>query len=173
MSLPSPLCSAPHGHLLAAIDPNFDSDHAKSRSRLRESIIDIRPQRVKRKPSLQVPFGARDLGPVQPSRHAHLDSLRTKSLGVLDRSPHRPPKSDSLLELLGNLLSLKLRVQLGLMNLLNVDVNFAPCAMFDFFFEPVDLGPLAPDDYARSRGVDDDLQLVRRPLDVDVRDASA
>ena len=35
----------------------------------------------------------------------------------------------------------------------------------------VDLGPLAADDDARARGVDVDLQLVRRALDLDLRDA--
>src|SRR5437870_1300303 len=173
MSLPSSLRNPSHLHLLAAIDPNLYSDDAESRSRLSKSVIDIRAQRVKRKPALQVPFGARDLGAIQPSRHANLDPLRAKPLSVLDRSPHRSPESDSLLELLRDLLSLKLCVKLGLMDLLNVDVNFAPGAVFDFFFELVDLGPFASDDYAGSRSVDDYLQLVGRTLDVDVRDARA
>src|SRR5437867_6128659 len=139
--------------------------------RLGEPIVDIGAQRVKRKPTLQVPFGARDLGSIQPTRHANLDALRAKPLSVLDSAPHRATESYSLLELLSDLLGLQLRVQLRLMDLLNVDVDLAPGSVFDLLLELVDLSPFAADDNARTRGVDDNLQLVSRALDVDVRNA--
>ena len=59
------------------------------------------------------------------------------------------------------------------MNLLNVDVDLASCSVFDLLLELVDLSPFAADDDARTRGVDDDLQLVSRALDVNVRNARA
>src|SRR5207248_2053172 len=41
---------------LAAIHPSLDADHAVSRMRLSEAVIDVGPQGVERKLSLQVPF---------------------------------------------------------------------------------------------------------------------
>ena len=59
------------------------------------------------------------------------------------------------------------------MNLLNRNQNFASRTRSDVAFELVDLCAFAADDDARSRRVDDDLQAIRRALDVNVRHASA
>src|SRR5205085_4474121 len=120
---------------------------------------------------LQVPLAAGDLGAVQAARHTHLDALRPEALGVLDRAPHGAAKGDALFELLGDLLGLQLRVQLRLVNLLDVDVDLAARALFDLLLELIDLRALAPDDDAGARGVDDDLQLVGGALDIDAGDA--
>src|SRR5215470_5809567 len=128
---------------------------------------------MQRQPALEVPLRARDLGSVQPARHSHLDPLRAKPLRVLDRPPHRTAKRDSFLELLRDLFGLKLCVQLGLVDLLYIYVDLAAGSLFDLALELVDLRALSADDDSRPRSVDDDLELVGRSLDVDVRDTGA
>src|SRR5262249_40105535 len=114
-----------------------------------------------------------DFRPVQPSGNSNLDPLRSETLGILDGSSHCATESDSLFELLSNLLRLKLRVQLRLMDFLNVHVHFSPGAILDLLFELIDFSTLATDDNSRTRGVDDDLQLVGRALDINVRHSRA
>ena len=60
--------------------------------------------------------------------------------------------------------------ELGLLDLLDVDEDLPPGALLDLVLELVDLGPLATDDDAGTRGVDVELEVVRRPLDLDLRD---
>src|SRR5262245_27478266 len=141
--------------------------------RLGEAVVDVRSQSVKRQASLQVPLRAGDFGSVQPSGDANLNALSPKPLRVLYRTSHRATKGDSFFELLSDLLSLQLRVQLGLMDLLNVDEYLAPGSVLDLQFELVDLSPFATDDDTGPRSVDDDLQPVGGALDIDVRNSGA
>ena len=60
----------------------------------------------------------------------------------------------------------ELRVDLRLVDLENVDKDFAIRAPPDIVLEPVDLYALAADDDPGTRGQDVDLQLVGRALDV-------
>src|SRR4029434_9023472 len=61
------------------------------------------------------------------------------------------------------------RIELGLLDLEDVDEHLATRRLLQLLPELVDLRPLAADDDARARGVDVDLQLVRRALDFDPR----
>src|SRR6185369_9122310 len=97
---------------------------------------------------------------VQAARDAHLDALRAEALGILDGATHGAAKRDALFKLLGDLLGLKLRVQLRLVNLLDVDVDLTAGALFDLLLQLIDLRALAPDDDGGA-------------LDVDARNAGA
>src|SRR5262245_51394460 len=109
--LPSCLRTASHGHLVASVDPDLPADHSERRSRLGKPVVDIRAKCVKRQSPLQVPLGTRYFSAVQPAGDAHFDALCSKSLGAFHRAPHRAAKRDALLELLSDLLGLKLGVQ--------------------------------------------------------------
>src|SRR5439155_7858687 len=65
----------------------------------------------------------------------------------------------------------ELRVELGLLDLLNVDEHLAAGPLLDFLLQLVHLGAFAADDDAGLRGVDVDLQLVRGALGLDLRDS--
>src|SRR5437867_3793925 len=56
-------------------------------------------------------------------------------------------------------------------HLLDVEVDFLPGPGLKLVLEPFDLGPLPPDDDARSRRVDRDPCAARGALDVDPGDA--
>src|SRR5436309_11030177 len=55
-----------HVEDLALVDPDLHADRAVGRARLGEAVIDVGADRVQRELAVQVPFRARDLGPVQP-----------------------------------------------------------------------------------------------------------
>ena len=66
-------------------------------------------------------------------------------------------------QLTGNRFRHQLRVELGALDLLNVDVNrHDPTCLHQVVTELVDLGTLAADDDSGPRGVDRDPQLVGR-----------
>src|SRR5204862_7579954 len=121
----------------------------------RETVIDVRAQGVQRELALQVPLAASDLSAVQAATHLHLDSLRAKAERLFDGLAHRAPESDALLELGRDLLGLQLRVELGLVDLLDRNQHFASGLHREIALELVDLRALAADDDSRSRGVDD------------------
>src|SRR3989442_14387929 len=128
---------------------------------------------MQRQLALQVPLAAGYLGPIESTADFHLDALRAESQRLFHRFSHRPAKRNSLLELRSDFLRLQLRVQFRLMNLLNRNQHFAARARRDVALQLIDLGAFATDDDARTRSIDDDLQAIRRPLDVYVRDARA
>src|SRR4030095_16949817 len=128
---------------------------------------------VHRQLALQVPLAARDFRAIEPATDLHLNSLSPEPQRLSHGLAHRPAESNSLLELCGNLLGLQLSVQLRLMNLLNRNQDFPARTRRDVTFQLIDLRPLAPNDDARTRGIDNDLQAVGGPFDINVRDASA
>src|SRR4030095_12206277 len=128
-------------------------------------------ERLQRELPVQVPLGARDLGAVQAARHAHLDPARAEAQRRLDGLAHRAAERHALLELHRDRLGDRLAVELRLLDLLDVDEDLAVGPLLDLGLQLVDFRPLAADDDARARGVDVDLQLVGRALDLDLADA--
>ena len=128
---------------------------------------------MQRQTTLQIPFGAGDLGTVQAAGDHHLNTLCPESLRFFYRLFHRPAKSDTLFELLSDLLGLKLSVQFRMMDLLDRDKHFAARLTGKIFAKLVDLRPFASDDNSWPRGVDDDLHAGSRAFDINMRDTAA
>src|SRR5581483_3954465 len=114
---------------------------------------------------------AGDLGAVQPAGDAHLDAAGAEAQRRFDRLAHRAAEGDAFLELHGDRLGNQLRVELRLLDLLDVDEDLAAGALLDFLLQLVDFRSLAADDDAGPRGVDVDLQPVDGALGLDLRHA--
>src|SRR5262249_32520044 len=123
--------------------------------------------------SVQRPFRAGDFRAVQPPGYSNLDAERAEALRLVDRLAHRPAERHALLQLLRDLFGLELGVQFGLLNLTDVDQDFAARAPADLLLQLVNLRAFAPDDDARPRRVDDDPEPVRGAVDLDLRNAGA
>src|SRR5262249_14796049 len=156
---------------LALVQPHLDPDLAVGRVRFREAVVDVGAQCLQRQLAVQVPLRARDFRAVQTARHAHFDPACTEAQRRFDRLAHGTAERDALLELHRHRFANQLCVELRLLDLLDVDEDLAVRPLLDLLLQLVDLGPLAPDDDAGPRGVDVDLQLVRRALGLDLRDA--
>src|SRR3954453_4670874 len=158
------------GHL-TLVDPHLHADRAVGRVGRGHTVVDVRLQRVQRQTAVLIPLGARDLGAVQTAADAHLDSFRAEAEGRLHRLLHRAAECDAALELRGDVLRHQLRVELRTLDLLDIDVDLAVDELLQLVAELVDFGSLAADDDPRARRVDVDAHLVRRALDVDLRDS--
>src|SRR5487761_1411676 len=119
---------------------------------------------MQRQTTLEIPLGTCNLVSVETAGDADLDSLAAEAERGVHALAHGAAETDALLKLegdvLGNQLSVKLRLD-----------DLAAGALLDVGLELVDLSTLAADDDARTRGADDETQLVARTLDFNRADA--
>src|SRR5580704_14705947 len=150
---------------IAAIDPGLHADDPVSRVRLGEAIVDVGAQRMQRQTTLQVPLRTSNFVAVQAARYADLDPLAAEAQRGVHTLTHSPAEAHTLLQLEGDILAHQLSVELRLVHFEDVDEDFPRGALLNVGLELVDLGALAADDDARTRGADDQTQLVTRTLD--------
>src|SRR5437588_2260848 len=156
---------------LAFEDPYFDADDSVRRLGQGQTVIDVGLERVQRKAPVLIPLGARDFGAVQAPAHADFDALRAEAESRFHGLLHGATEGDTALQLRGDVLSDQLSVKLRTLDFLDVDVDLAVDHLLQLVAQLVDLGALASDDDAGTRGVDIDAHLVGRALDVDLRDS--
>src|SRR5688572_19000785 len=154
---------------LTLVEPHLHANLPVGRVRFREAVVDVGAQRLQRKLSVQVPLGARDFCAVQPTGHTHLDPARAEAQRRFNRLAHRTAEGDALLELHRHRFGDQLRLQLRLLDLLDIDEDLPAGALLDLLLQLVDFRPLAADDDAGARGVDVDLQVVRRAFGFNAR----
>src|SRR5262245_42989146 len=159
------------GQHLALEDPHLDADGSERRVRLRQPVVDVRADRVERHAPFAIPLAPRDLRAAEAPRAGDPDPVGAQPERRGDRLLHRAPERHALLKLERHVLRHELRVELGMDDLLDVEVDLLRGAALDLVLELLDLGALAPDDDARPRGVDRDPRAVGGALDVDPRDA--
>src|SRR5688572_7441058 len=152
-------------------DPDLHANRSVRRVRRRETVVDVRAQGVQRHPPVAIPLAPCDLTAAQPARARDPDPIGAEPEGRRDRLLHRAAERHALLELERDVLGHELRVELGMDDLLDVEVDLLLRPLLQLVLQLLDLGALAPDDDARPRRVDRDPGAVRRALDVDARDA--
>src|SRR5450755_4374949 len=157
-------------HHFALEHPDLDSDDTVRRFRFRETVVDIRTQRVEWHPSLAIPLATRDFDAVQASRAHDLDALRAKAHRVLHCALHGAAEHDALLELLRDRVGDELRVDLGLADLLDVEPDFGAHHLAQVRAQRFDVLALLADHHAGTRTVDGDARVLGRALDRDLAD---
>src|SRR5215216_1075104 len=111
------------GHDLALVDPDLDADPAVGRLRLDEAVVDVGADRVQRDAALGVGLGATHLAAAQPARARDLDAVRAGADRGGERALHRAAEGHAVRQLLGDRLGDELRVELGPLDLVDVDVD--------------------------------------------------
>src|SRR5690348_3112597 len=101
---------------------------------------------MQRQAALQIPLGAGDFRSVQASTDANLDAFCAETQSRIDRLAHRAPESNALLQLHCDRLGDELGVQLGPVNLLNIDIDLAAGAFLNVELEFVDFRAFASND---------------------------
>ena len=99
------------------------------------------------------------------------DTFRAETEGGFHRFLHHPPERDPALELTGDRNGDQLCIQLGTLDLLDIDVDLAARRLAQVVSQLVDFGALATDDDARARGIDRHPQTVSGTLDIDLADS--
>src|SRR5258706_3413189 len=156
---------------LAVEHPHLDPARAVGRERRGAREIDVGAQRVERHPPLAVGLVARHFGAAQAARAGDADALRAGAHRGSDRLLHAAAERDALLELLGDVLGDQLGVEVGALDLLDVELHDLLGELLHLLRQLVDLLALAADDQAGTRGADADRDLVALALDRDLGDA--
>src|SRR5438094_1966101 len=156
---------------LALEDPHLDADRSVRRVGGGQSVIDVGPQRVERHPTVPVPLAPRDLATAQPAGAGDPDAVGAEPQRGRHRLLHGAAERDALLQLERDVLGDELGVELGVDDLLDVEVDLLAGPHLQLVLQLLDLRALATDDDARPRRVDGDPSAVGRALDVDACDA--
>src|ERR1700733_14061279 len=165
------LAAGPAGRRLALVDPDLHADPAEGRAGLVEAVVDVRPQRVQRHPPLAVELRARHLRAAQAAGALHPDALGAALHRALHRLAHGPPERNPAGQLLGHTLGHQLRIDLGVLDLEDVQLDLLAGELLEVGPDAVGLGATAADDDARARRVDVHPHAVPGPLDLDLGDA--
>ena len=159
------------GHDLALVDPALHADSAGGRPRLDEAVVDVGAERVERHAAVRVALGAGHLGAAQAAGDLDLHALRAGAHGGGERALHRAAERDPVLELLGDRLGDQLRVELGPLDLADVDLDRLRGELVQVAAEGVHLGAGLADDDAGPGRVDVHGDLAALLHDRDVGEA--
>src|SRR5947199_5053267 len=152
-------------------DPDLHADRSVCRVGGRESVVDVCANRVKRHAAVAVPLLACDLAASQPPRTRDPDAVGAQAQCGGDRLLHGAAKRHALLELERHVLGHELGIELGVDDLLDVEVDLLARPRLQLVLQLLHLRPLPADDDARPGRGDRDPRPVRRALDVDLGDA--
>src|SRR5215510_15610341 len=130
------------GQHLALEDPYLHADGPVRRVRFGEAVVDVGADGVQRHSPVAIPFAAGDLRAPQPPGAGDPDAVGAEPQGRGDGLLHGAPEGHALLELEGHVLRHQLRVELGMDDLLDVEVDLLGCAHLDLVLELLHLGAL-------------------------------
>jgi hypothetical protein len=117
-----------------------------------------------------VALDARDLGAAKSAAALDLDPTRSHPHGALHRALHGATERDALRQLVRDVVGDELCVELGTLDLFDVDPDFLAGKTGELVTELIDFGALLTDDDARTAGMDRHDDLPRLALDADVGD---
>src|SRR5688572_9097831 len=160
-----------HLEHFAVEDPHLDAARAVGRVRRGAREIDVGAQGVQGDAAVAVRLVARHLRAAEAAGARHAHALRARAHRRGERLLHGAAERDALLELLRDVLGDELRVEVGALHFLDVELHVLLGQRPELGRELVDLLALAADDQARARGADRDRDLGRLALDDDLADA--
>jgi len=109
----------------------------------------------------------------QPAGRRDTNALGAGALRGLDALTHRTTEGHAGSELLGDALRNELRVEIGVLDLKDVQLYLLARQLLELNAQAVGLSTTTTDDDARARGVQVDANAVTRTLDAHLGDAGA
>jgi hypothetical protein len=123
---------------------------------------------VKRDTTFVITLGTRDFSAAKTTTALDLDSAGAHPHCALHRALHRATERDTLCELVRDVVSDELCIELGTLDLLDVDSDFLAGDLRELITKLVDFGSLLSDDDTGTSGMNRHNDLARLPLDADV-----
>src|SRR5262249_61129533 len=117
-----------------------------------------------------IAFHTRDLRAAQAAAAFDLDALRAHAHRALHRALHGATERNALRELARDVVRHELGVELGTLDLFDVDADFLAREVRELVAQLVDLSALLADHDAGTAGVQRHDDLARLAIDHDVRD---
>src|SRR4051794_13710020 len=162
------------GKDLALVDPHLDADAALGRLGLAEAVVDVSAEGVQRHAALAVELLAAHLRSTEATRALHPDALGTRLLHRLHGPLHGPAEAHATGQLVGDALGDQGGVELGLLDLLDVELDLGVAGdVGQLGPQPVGFGAAAADHDAGAGGVDVDPQAIPGALHLDAADRGA
>src|SRR3989441_3585862 len=158
------------GEHLALEDPDLHADRPVRRVGGGGPEVDVGAQRVQRHPTVAIPLAPRDLGAAQAPGARDADTVGAQPQRRGHGLFHGAAKRHALLQLQCHVLGHELGVELGMDDLLDVEVDLLLRPRLQLVLEPLHLGALAADDDPRPRRRHGDPGAIRRALDIDPGD---
>src|SRR4051812_46866161 len=125
---------------LALVDPDLHADAAEGGLGLVEAVVDVGTQGVQGHAALAVELRARHLGAVEAARALDPDALGTGTHGGLDRLAHGATELHATRQLLGDTLGDQLSVDLGVLDLEDVQLDLLAGELLELAADAVGLG---------------------------------
>src|SRR6478736_3713113 len=156
------------GEDLTLVDPHLHTDATERGLGLGVAVVDVGAQRVQRDATFAVPLLARHLCATEAAAALHADALGAGLHRGLHRALHGATEGDAAGELVGDTLRDEGGVELGLLDLLDVEVDLRVARDLEQpGAQAVGLRTTTADHDARTRGVHVDAETVARALDLD------
>src|SRR5689334_22523067 len=131
--------------LLTLEDPNLHANGPERGLRGRRRVVDVGAERVQRHTTLVITLDARDFRSAQSATTLDLDPLRAHAHRALHRTLHRAAERDTLRELARDVVRHELRIELGTLDLFDVDADFLARQMRELVAQLVDFRALLTD----------------------------
>src|SRR5690606_28535607 len=113
-------------------NPPFCADDAVGSARFSCCVVNICTQCVQRHAAFTIPFATCNLGTTQAATHLDLDTFCTLAHSILHSTLHSATEHHTTLQLLSNALCYQSRIQIGLANFFDVDMNRNAHLLADF-----------------------------------------
>ena len=112
-----------YGQDVALVDPDLARQCDRRWSCLAEAVVDVGAERVQRHTAFAVPLGTSHFGTAEATRALDADAECAGLLSVLHGALHGTAERDTTSELIGDALSDQGSIELGLLDLLDVELN--------------------------------------------------
>src|SRR4051812_49323502 len=152
-------------------DPDLDAAGAERGERGRDTIIDVRPQRVQRHAAFAIPLHPSDFRAAEATRAVDTNAFGAETHRRLHRALHGAAERNASLELLRNRFGDQGRIQFRLADFDDVDDDIGSSDVGNLLAQLVDVGALLADHDAGTRGMDRHPALLVRTLDHDPGDS--
>src|SRR6185437_6172693 len=159
------------GHDLALVHPTLDANAPESGTCLVEAVVDVGAHRVQRHAPIGVALCASHLSATESPGDLDLDALGAGAHGAGEGTLHGATEGDSVLQLLGDRLGYQLGIELGALDLEDVDLDLLGGHAVQVTPQGIHFGARLADHDAGPGGVDIDLEVVGVLADCDVREA--
>jgi len=136
------------------------------------TVINIRPQCMKRNTALTIGFFSGNFSAAQTAAYHNFYTLCTHTHRTAYAGLHRPAKCNTAFQLSGNILCYQRSIHIRLLDFSNININMLRRKALQALFDLFNTGAAAANDHARLCRMNNQFQTVFRTFRFDLGDTS-